>query len=356
MLKDAAPRARFAAAAALLRINPQTPAAVDVLGAGLAGSDKGVRRLAAEAAGLAGAGAAPLVERLAAMLKDTDDATKGAALVSITTIGPKAAKAIGALTPLLADPVWQCDAADALGRIGPAAQPVPKAMTAMLSSRLVAAQWAAVRGMSQIGGKEAYPAVAYMINKLADGATEVEGYNMYLYLSMLGSVAADALPTIQNTRIKNPILPGATTWAIQCGTYLPWSNGGGAFGRGGPGGPGGVDISKVIYDAYVINLGERLRPTTNLLAKSIMNGTAGAVPDWGYRILACAPEDAMKILTPGLADENQLMRERATVGLGYMGPAAAAAKGQLTAALAKASTPQEKNLIAWALREIEKTD
>jgi len=370
LLKDGQPRVRLAAAAAILRITPATPGAVEVLAAALDSADKDIRRDAAKAAGLAGAGAGPVSERLAALLKDADPAIRTAALISIATLGPAAAKAAPAVRELLHDPALRCDAADALGRMGPAVQPVPDIMVKMLSSDQVAEQWAAVRAMAQIGGKEAHPAVDYMTKKLTAGATEVEGYNMYLYLSMLGSVATDALPTIRNTRIKNPVLPSSTTWAIQQ-TYLPWQNTGGGGGFGGPGdggpggggmggGPGGMggpgNISQVIYEAYVVNMGERLSPSSKLLATKIMDGTAGTVPDWGYQILSAAPAEAIAVFGPHLEDPTQQMRERAVVGLGFMGYAAAGARDKLAAAQAKATDDKEKLLIAWALRAIDRED
>ena len=72
---------------------------------------------------------------------------------AIATLGPVAAKAADAVVPLLDDPQLAVDAADALGRIGPAAKPVPKPLVAMLSSEQAATQWAALRAMAQIGSQ-----------------------------------------------------------------------------------------------------------------------------------------------------------------------------------------------------------
>ena len=151
-------------------------------------------------------------------------------------LGPAAAQAAPAATPLLDNPELAVDAADALGRIGPAARPVPGALVKMLSSDQTAVQWAAVRAMAQIGGPEAHPAVDFMIRALPK-ASEVDGYNMMIYLALLGPVAHDAVDAIQSAHIKHPLLPWATRWAIAGGTNLPWqsgpSGGGGGFGPGG---------------------------------------------------------------------------------------------------------------------------
>ena len=155
------------------------------------------------------------------------------ALQAVSMLGPAAAQAAGAVAPLLDDPALAIDAADALGRIGSAARPALKRLAEMLSSDQPAVRWAAVRAMSQIGGEEAHPAVDFMVRALRN-ATEVEGYNMMIYFALLGPVAKDALPTIRSVRIKNPVLPSATAWAIESDTTLPW------LGRGGFGGYGGL--------------------------------------------------------------------------------------------------------------------
>ena len=86
--------------------------------------------------------------------------------------------------------------------------------------------------------------------------------------------------------------------------------------------------------------------------QTIRDGTAGNVPTWGYAILACAPDETIYSLVPHLADDNIVMRERAAVALGYVGPAASPARERVTAALAKVASEREKRLREWCLREI----
>lgn len=369
-LKETDARVRIWAAAALLHIDPSQTAAIDQLNDGLNDSNASTRREAARAAGLAGAAAGPLTKRLADLLSDKDESVRITALQAIATIGRPASAAATAVIPLLDQPEMAIDAADALGRLGPAGRPALKKLATMLQSDQSATQWAAVRAMSQIGGEEAHPAVDYMIKALPR-ATEVEGYNMMIYLSLLGPVAKDALPTVRNTPIKNPVLPSATEWAISPETSFPWLGGMGRGGRGGrgpgggPGGPGGGpggpgmgggDIFTFIYQSYVRELGDRLAPAAGTLAQKIMDGSAGEVPTWGYDILSCGPDRAVAVFAPHLKDEDLNLRERATVALGFMGHSAAAAKPQLQAALDRASSEREKHLIEWSIRQIEKQE
>jgi hypothetical protein len=200
----------------------------------------------------------------------------------------------------------------------------------------------------------------------AGTATEVEGYNMMIYLSMLGPVAGDALPAMQNFRIKNPFLPAMTAWAINP-TRFPWASGGdmggwgGPGGFGGPGGPGGRggrgggmgDLNDFMYAAYVKVLGPRLASLAPVLAKAIMDNTAGEVPTWGYELLAAAPEQSLAILTPWLKDRDLILRERAAVAIGYMGEDGEAAAAAVKAALGKVSNEKEKKLLEWTLRQID---
>jgi HEAT repeat protein len=343
LLEDPSPRVRTAAAAALAQIDPNDKRAVGALTRDLGSSDVAVRRHAASATGLAGAAAAPLAPKLAALLSDSDEATRRFALQSIATLGPAASDATAAVTKLLDDPQTSIDAADALGRIGKAARPSMKKLATLISSNAPAARWAAVRAMSQIGGPDAKPAVDFMIREMPK-APELDGYNMMIYLALCGPVAKDAISAVQNSSIRQPALKPATIWAIQPDKGLPWGNGGGFMQDG--------EVVRFIYQSYVSELGDRLRPASLLLAKKIADGTAGNPPMWAYRLLDIAPDEVIAILTPGLESKQIIQRERSVVALGYMGAAAAPAKEKIAAALAIAATEREQRLIKWCLKEI----
>jgi hypothetical protein len=200
--------------------------------------------------------------------------------------------------------------------------------------------------MAQIGGEDAAPAVQCLIRELPR-ASDDDGYNIMIYLAMLGPVARDALPTIRTSHVKHQALRPATTWAIEPDRGLPWITGD----------PFGdmlqdADVSRYIYGAFVRELGDHLRPAARVLAQKIMDGSAGDVPPWAYRLLARFPDEAIGILRPGLAAPDTVTRERAAVALGYMGTAAASSKALVAAARDKAPTERERRLIAWCLRRI----
>ncbi|MEO8076170.1 MAG: HEAT repeat domain-containing protein [Acidobacteriota bacterium] len=358
LLADPNVRVRISAAAALLRIGGGSAVsngdAIKVLTQGLARTDATVRRAAADAVGRTGSGGTPLVASLAAVLKDQNVQTRRAAVRAVATLGPVASGAASALVPLLSNPALMIEAADALGRIGPAARPVPAGLVAMLGeAQPLAVHLAAARAMAQIGGPEAHPAVDFIIKALPS-MDEINEYHMEILLSLLGPVATDAIPASQNTKLTHPVLPRATLWAIKSDS-LPWEMPGGV-GRNGPlfaGQPGALDVVSTMWVAYIHELGERLRPVGLILLKQIQEGTDNNTPEWGYQLLACAPAEAIAQLSAALASGDLVTRERATVALGHMGAAAAPAKATLQAAITKASTDREKRLLEWALRESE---
>lgn len=345
LLSDSAPRVRYLAAGAILRITHSHDAATKVLLAGLKSTDPLQRRDAANAAAITGKAGAALVGDLTKLLSDKDESVLVAALQAVATLGSVALPARDAVVPLLAQDSYMIDAADALGRMGPRAQPVPSAMLKMLDSEQSSVRWAALRGMSQIGGKEAIPAAEY-IAKNVTGASEIDAYNMVICLALLGPVAREPAAAIRNIpSLVNPVLPQATNWAMNADTTFPWQSGA-SFGFG--------DVGNFIYSAYVTELGERLRPCALKLAPQLIKGTAGTIPDWGYRILNASPEESVAIVAPYLADADKVMRERAAVILGYMGPPAESARAQLEKAMAAAPEEHERKLIAWSLREISR--
>lgn len=341
LLRDRAPRVRMSAAAALLRIAPNDNRGVETLAMGLTGDDVAVRRHAARAAGLAGPAATCLVPKLAVLLSDSDPLVRRTALEAIATLGPAAAAALDRVVPLLDQPETAIDAADALGRFGPAARSALKPLSKLLGADAPAMRWAAVRAMSQIGGEGATPVVKFLIRELRT-ASEADTYNMMLYLSLLGPVAKEAIPAVQNARLMNPFLRQTTLWAINPGNDLPW------FGPMGQ-----MNVAQWVVESYVHELGDHIKPVALTVARRIMAGTAGNVPTWGYKLMARFSADTLAILTPGLRDADQVKRERAAVAIGYMGPAAAAAKPDVAKALAAVKDEREQRLLKWCLREID---
>jgi HEAT repeats len=341
LLHDEATLVRLAAASALLRIQPADAQALATLARGLDSREARTRRQAARAAGLAGPAALPLAGMLGALLNDSDTLVQRTALQALATLGPAAAAAREPVTALLAQRETAIDAADALGRMGPAARPSLKKLALLLSADAPAERWAAVRAMAQIGGGDAAPAVKFMIRELPR-ASEVDGYNMLIYLALLGPVAREAIPAVRSSRVKNPVLRQTTVWAIDPGEDLPWL---------GP--MGNAPFVQYILGAYVHELGDHLQPVARSVAKKIMAGTAGNVPGWGYQLLARYAEDTLAVFAPALADKELAVRERAAVALGYMGRAARAAKPQVDQALKASPDEREQRLLQWCLRELE---
>lgn len=343
-LDDLAPRVRCSAAATLLRITHGHDRALAVLARGLSSDDPVTRRDAATAAAVTGKPGISLVPTLAALLKDRDEAVRFAALEAIGTLGPIAAAARDAVVPLLDSPEDMIAAADALGRMGPRARPVPAQMLKMLASQPPAVRLAALRGMAQIGGKESLPAAQYIAREIST-VNEIDAYNMVELLALLGPIASEPASQIRTVPMPNGIVFQAANWAMNAPAGFPWL--GSEANNFGP-------IGDSVYAGFVEALGERLRPCALELAPRLMQGTAGNVPPWAYKILNAAPDESIATFAPHLQDTDKSLRERAAIYLARMGPPAAAARPQLQAAIAAATDEREKNLLAWCLHEISK--
>jgi|GEM_PF-1186558 len=342
LLDDADARVRMTAAATLLCIAPDDGRALEALRAGLGHADATVRRAAAGAAALTGTSGISLVEPLASLLGDGDELTRLKAVRSLGSMGPAAAGAVPALIAALDKPTLALDAADALGRIGPAAQPALPRLARMLEADAPTLRWAAVRAMAQIGSEQARPAVDFIIRQLPR-ATDQEAYNMMIYLGLLGPVARDALPAVRSSRVRHPALKPATIWAIDPAAGLPWLDPA-YFGRYTD-----LGVVRYIFQAYVSELGPRLQPAAMLLARKIIEGTAGNVPPWGYALLGQCAGDVVPILSAALADADRACRERITLALGAMGEAAAPARSTVAALLSADGADIDRRLIEWTL-------
>ena len=185
-------------------------------------------RPAARASPAAGA---PLAEKLAALLKDPDELVRMNALQSISILGPNAQTATSAVIPLLDDPETAIDAADALGRIGTAAQPAPAAADEDALGRSVPGAWAAVPRDGEDRRARCPPGGGFHGQGDAHGHGG-RGIQHDDLLCVLGPGGAGTAPAIMSFQIKNPVLPSATLWAINpdrassLGTSL-WEGGAG---------------------------------------------------------------------------------------------------------------------------------
>jgi HEAT repeat protein len=391
LLDDTAVAPRMSAAAALLCIDPKNEKALKVISEGLSSPQALARRLAARSAGLAGAPAGKFAAKLGALLADADELVRVAALQAITALGPDAATALDTVVKLLDDAASAAGAADALGRMGPAARPAMKRLAPLLASQNELTRWAAARGMSQIGGPDSGPVVDFLIRELQKEFTEWDGYNSMIYLSLLGSDADKAMPTMQRSvRIMPRGLRLYAMWSVQPEKQYPWNGadagfggrrggGPGGFGGGGPGGPGGFggggpggggpggpagfgggpgggpgrgfNPDSLVFENLINELGPRLTPHVKVLAEKIVAGTAGNVPNYGYHLLSQIPDPILPILTDALTDKDTAKRQRALTALGNMGPAAASAKDKIDALRSNADD-QEKRLLDWSLTQI----
>ena len=340
-LKDAHSAVRAHAAAAMCVVSPQSKAGVEVLAKMLSGEIPADRRLGAQCTALGGSAARALVPRLAVILGDADLSVRSAALEALATLGPHAAAACEAMVELLDDPKFVCDAADAIGRLGPAARPALKPLATLLQSDDKSVRWAAVRAMVQIGGPEASSAVDFLLVEI-ENARGRDLYNISVYLGILGPVAERAMPALQKARNRDRELCAMALWAIQPEKFFPWQWGY-IVDR---------DMDRWLFESYIREMGARSRPAAKALAAAVIAGTAGRPPSWGYQLLIDYPDESLVPLQQALKSNDAAVCQRVLTALGYMGSAAAPARAAVES-LATTTDPRSQRLANWALHRID---
>ena len=118
-------------------------------------------------------------------------------------------------------------------------------------------------------------------------------------------------------------------------------------------GRGVVNLSDRRVREYVHELGDTLAPAGGELGGRIVEGKAGKVPAWGYKILGTGPERALEVLVPHVMEEDAAVRKRVVLALGYMGEAARPAKGAVDKAMGETGDAGERGVLGWCLTQME---
>jgi hypothetical protein len=198
-----------------------------------------------------------------------------------------------------------------------------------------------VRAMVQIGGTEAGPAVDYLLTEIPT-ARGRDLFDISVYLGLLGPVAERAMPALQEARSRDRELCSMALWAVAPEKQFPWQWGYTAD----------RDIDRWLFEAYIREMGDRVRPSAVALAQRVVAGTAGRVPKWGYQLLADFPGETLEILTESLDDSvDAAVRLRVITALGQMGSAAAPARPKVQA-LAEKADPATRGVLTWCLDQM----
>ena len=322
-LGDADPFVRLHVATALLTIDAKDAKAEAVLAEALGDASNAVRLDAARSAGRLGKLAEVLIPQLiSAIDKEGDADVRWASVEALGSIGPAATGAVPRLESLLDRPELQACAAETLGRIGQAAASALPRLAKLLDSNQSDVQWAAVRAMVLIGGKDARPVVPFLIARLTKAPRGRELYQLTWLLGLLGPVADDAVPELQAARFRDNELATMAIWAIRPREKFPWQLGYWAD----------RDCDLWLFADYIDRMGpERTRDAALDLMDSLLNNRAGHVPSWGYHLLAARAEVVVPALADVLRDGPPTQKLKAVKLLAYIGPCASGAKSMLEA-------------------------
>jgi HEAT repeat protein len=302
---------RLNAAAAVTRVDPADPRAIPLIVAGLADPSASTRRTAAQCVARLGPPAksalTPLLQIVIA--PDSDENVRAAAVDAIGRLKADALPAAGELIKLLDDPTLRLTAAESLGRIGPGASSALPKLAAALNDADATWQWTAARAMVLIGGEGARPAVPFLAKRLEKAPRGRELYQLTWLLGLMGPLAKDTIPALQDAQRRDNELAAMAIWAIAPEEIYPWQIG---YHWDRP-----CDLW-LIAD-YIDRMGDRATPAAAALARRVLEGTAGNIPSWGYHLLAARPDAARPILEKGLAGQDPQVRRRARIALDAMG-------------------------------------
>jgi HEAT repeat protein len=296
-------RVRLSAATAVALIDSQDRQAVQVLIAGLSDPSPLARRLAAQCIARIGARGASALNPLMKLVTgpDPDADVRVAAIGAVGRIGAAAGGAAPELIKLLDDAGLRCAAAESLGRIGPAAAAALPALAKALSDANATWQWTASRAMVLIGGEGARPVVPFLVSRTERAPRGRELYQLTWLLGLMGPVAKDAVPVLRDAQERDNELASMAVWAILPEEVYPWQIG---YRADRP-----CDLW--LFADYIERMGERATPAAGVLAKRILEGTAGRVPSWGYHLMRARPEAAVPVLRKGLESGDAGVRARA---------------------------------------------
>jgi hypothetical protein len=352
LLSDENPRVASAASGALLAIEPSHAGANQVFLDLLKSTDATRRRAAVRTLSMMGQSAKEFTALLAVALSDPDEGVRALSLEALCTMGNSAASAWKEAAQLLDDPAMAADAAETLGRMGSVAKPCLPKLVELLKSPNEATQWAAARGLVQIGGPDADPVIDFLIKKL-EVSRDNDAYNIMMYFVVLGPDGKRALPSLQRLKERDAFRYMMAVWSMDPENTFPWDT---------DAMPKLVtvlllnqDIIRQNFEAIIREIGDRARPAARSLAQKTIEGTSGFmgnVPGWGYQLLVDFPDEALPILEKGLKEKDPIRQQGALMAIGHMGVAAKSLKDQVNP-LTRAENESTRQLAQWCVKQIE---
>ena len=351
MLKDENPRLSASAAGALIAIDENNLGAKQTFTGLMKSKNTANRRAAARTLSMMGETAKGFAILLGDALSDEDEVVRAVSLQALCTLGKDGASEWEKAAKLLDDPALAADAADALGRMGAVARPCQSKLAELLKSKDETTQWAAVRGMVQIGGPDVQPAIDFMIKKL-ENANEKEAYNIMMYFVVLGPDGKHALPDLKRLREKDVFRYILAVWSMDPENSFPWDT---------EGMPKVVttfllnqDIIRQNFESIIREMGDRAKPAARSLAKKAIEGTSGFmgnVPGWGYQLLVDFPEEALPILEKGLHVKDPVQQQGALMAVGHMGSSAGRLRDQVQI-LTTSNNETTRQLADWCVKQL----
>jgi HEAT repeat protein len=196
-LRDADETVRCGAAEALGKVGAGSEPATAALVATLQDPSAAVRAAAARGLGALGPAAGTVVPEMVPLLQDRDEGVRAAASEAISAIGPLDEAATASLVDGLDSPdnVVRAQAAEALGAVGAPAPDAAEALAGVLRDSNDVVRQKAAEALGKIGGAAADVAVPRLVRALRDPDSWVSALAAEA-LGEMGAAAADAVPAL----------------------------------------------------------------------------------------------------------------------------------------------------------------
>ncbi len=307
LLKDEAPAVAAHAAAAVLRIAGKDEPATRLL-LGLADDkEREIRPLALRLLGGIRPPTEAMMQTIVRGLRDPSEDSQRAAIDALGRLGPAAEPAVADLAKLLTDKALRPAVLDSLGRIGAKARIAQPMLAEMLNEKDSLVRRRVAQAMVLIGGPTAAKAIPVLVADLK--STERNAYNAIVYLGLLGEHGKDALPALRGAGSVGAGSAPMAIWAIEPTKQFPWQMG---YGED-------RDCDLWFFGTFVDFLGPRAPEAAQALVSAGLKGSAGdRIPNYAFYLLNQQEKIVIPLLLDGTTSSSAQVRKRAVALMGRM--------------------------------------
>lgn len=307
LLKDEATPVAAHAAVALLRIAGKDEPAIRLLLTLADDKEREIRSLALRLLGSIRPPTEAAVQTIVRGLRAPSEDVQRAAIDALGRLGPAAEPGVAELIKLLADKALCSTVLNALGRIGAKAHIAQQRLAQMLNEKDSIVRRRVAQAMALIGGPMAAKAIPVLAADLK--SDDRKAYDAIIYLGLLGEHGKDALPALRDAISFCGGMAAMSIWAIEPTKQFPWQLGYADVDR---------DCDLWFFAMYVDFLGPRASEAARALVNAGLKSTGDRVPSYALYLLDQQDKVAIPLLLEGCSNSDPQVRKRAVTLFGRM--------------------------------------